>query len=267
MTASRQWHELTTAEVKNEARRDPVVVLPLAALEQHGPHLPLSTDVEIGIGLLTAAFDRLPPDVSAWRLPPQTTGASREHTRFAGTVSLEPQLLAAVVHEHGRALASCGVRRLVLSNSHGGNRSTLDAAGLRLRDEHGMLVVTTHYFLFPPPTSVELPETEWRHGLHGGAVETAMMMHLRPDLVRTEHVRDAPSLGAELAGRLKQVSPERDAASFAWLASDLNQSGVTGNAGLASAELGGRLVEHYGGLLADVIQDAAAFPIERLGDG
>ena len=160
------------------------------------------------------------------------------------------------------------MRRLVLSNSHGGNRAVLDTAGLRLRDELGMLVVTANYFLFPRPSTVELPEGEWRHGIHGGAVETAMMMHVRPDLVRADQLQDAPSLGAELEGSLRQVSPERDDASFAWLAGDLTPTGVTGNPALASADLGSRRVEHYGQLLADVIhgvqfkdgikQDAAA---------
>ena len=248
------------------AERDPVVVLPLAATEQHGPHLPLSTDLDIGMGLLANAIGHLPEDFPAWVLPPQTVGASREHARFPGTVSLEPELLGAVIDAYGAALAACGVRRLVLSNSHGGNRSALDAAGLRLRDEGEMLVVKTHYFLFPRPTDVDFPDAEWRHGLHGGAVETSMMLHLCPDLVRKGKIRDAPSRAADLEQTLRRVTPESDAASFAWLAGDLNPSGVVGNASLARPELGEQLVGHYGKLLAEVIQDARAFPLDRLSD-
>lgn len=267
MSDIKHWHHLTTTEVRQTAAQDPVVVLPVAALEQHGPHLPISTDLDIGMGLLTAAFDALPDDFPAWVLPPQAIGSSREHVRFPGTVSVEPAGLGTVIRAHGRALAACGVRRIVLSNSHGGNRSGLDAAALRLREEFGMLAVTTHYFLFARPSGVALPETEWRHGLHGGAIETAMMLHLRPDLVRTKHLRNAPSLAATLEDTLRQVSPEHDAASFAWLAGDLNRSGVTGNATLATAEIGAQLVAYYGARLAEVLLDAAAFPIDCLDDG
>ena len=254
---------MTTADAARLAERDPVVILPLAATEQHGPHLPLSTDLEIGMGLLAEAFGHLPPDFPAWVLPPQAVGSSREHMHFPGTLSLDPELLSEAIHQQGVAVAECGVRRLVLSNSHGGNRQALDIAGLRLREEHGLLVVKAHYFDFPPPEGVTLPDSEWRHGLHGGAVETAMMLHLQPDLVRTGDVSDARSLGEELEGTLGRVGPE-GAAAFSWLADDLHRSGMTGDARLADAEMGRRLVASYGGALAEVIRDAKAFPLERL---
>ena len=120
--AIRWWQTLTTVDVGAIALSDPVVVLPVAAIEQHGRHLPLSTDLEIGLGLLSDAFRRLPDDFSAWALPPQAIGCSREHARFPGTLSLEPDELAALIEGTGEALAHVGVRRIVLSNSHGGNR-------------------------------------------------------------------------------------------------------------------------------------------------
>jgi len=259
----RHWQSLTTVEVRRAVERDPVVVLPLAAIEQHGPHLPLSTDLDIGMGWLAAAFDRLPEDFPAWALPPQAVGASLEHQAFPGTVSLEPAVLAGVIHAYGVALAACGVRRLVVANSHGGNRRVLDEAGLRLRHERGLLVVKVNYFEIPPPDDVDLPASEWRHGLHGGAVETAMMLHLRPDLVRTEEMQDARSLGQELEGLMQQLTPEGPV-SFSWLAGDLHRSGVAGNARLADVTKGRRLVAYYGEALAGAIQDARAFPLERL---
>ena len=260
----RYWQSMTTVEARGLAEQDPVVILPLAAIEQHGPHLPLSTDLDIGMGLLASAFRHLPADFPAWVLPPQAVGSSREHRRFPGTVSLSPEQLGVVIHQYGVAVAACGVRRLVLSNSHGGNRHALDAAGLRLRDEERLLVVHAHYFRFPRPEGVDLPDSEWRHGLHGGAVETAMMLHLRPDLVRTREVRDARSLGEDLDGVLRRLGPTEEAASFSWLAADLNRSGVVGDARRADATMGQCLVDHYGGALADVIRDARAFPVERL---
>ncbi len=260
----RWWHSLTTADASRVTERDPVVILPLAAVEQHGPHLPLSTDLDIGVGLLASAFRRLPDDFPAWTLPPQAVGSSTEHLRFPGTLSLDPDLLSEVIYQYGVALAACGVKRLVLSNSHGGNRYTLDAAGMKLRTELGMLVVKASYFRFPRPSGVDLPDHEWRHGLHGGAVETAMMLHLRPDLVRTQALEDARSLGAELEGVLPHLAPEGEVASFSWLASDLNSSGVTGDARLADAAMGRRLVDHYGEMLAGVMRDARTFPLDRL---
>ena len=260
----RFWQSLTTEDIQACAARDPVVILPLAAIEQHGPHLPLSTDLDIGMGFLASAFRHLEHDFPAWALPPQAVGSSREHVRFPGTLSLEPELLGEIIHQHGVALARCGVRRLVLSNSHGGNRHVLDVAGLRLREEEGLLVVKANYFLSPRPEGVDLPEAEWRHGVHGGAVETSMMLHLRPDLVRADEIQDAPSLGEDLEGVLCRVDPEGEAAAFSWLAADLNRSGVVGNARHADAAKGKRLVTHYGEALADVIRDARRFPLERL---
>jgi creatinine amidohydrolase len=128
-----------------------------------------------------------------------------------------------------------------------------------------MLVVHASWFRFPRPDDVDLPEGEWRHGIHGGAVETAMMMHLQPDLVRSDQATNARSLGEELGETLRRLAPE-GSASFSWLAGDLNPSGVVGDATLADADMGGRLVAHYGGVLAEVIEDARAFPMDRLED-
>ena len=261
--AVRWWHTLTTVDAGAIGLSDPVVVLPIAAIEQHGPHLPLSTDLEIGLGLLSEAFRRLPDEFPAWALPPQAIGCSLEHARFPGTLSLEPEQLSALIETTGEALAQIGVRRLVLSNSHGGNRHALETAGLRLREEHEMLVVHASWFHFNRLEDAGLPEGEWRHGIHGGAVETAMMMHLRPDLVRTSAVAQARSLGEELVETLRRVAPE-GSASFSWLAGDLNPGGAVGDATLADADLGARLVSHYGKVLAEVIEDARAFPLDRL---
>jgi creatinine amidohydrolase len=259
----RYWQSMTTLEAGRLADQDPVIVLPLAAIEQHGPHLPLSTDLEIGVGLLASAVRHLPHDFPVWVLPPQAVGSSREHSRFAGTLSLDPELLGGVIVAHGSALAGCGVRRLVLSNSHGGNRQALDAAGLRLRQDYGLLVVKASYPDFPPPEGLALPASEWRHGLHGGAVETAMMLHLRPDLVRPALFGEGPSLGEELEATMRRLGPE-GGVSFSWLAGDLNPGGATGDARRANAEMGRRLVAHYGEALAEVIRDAKAFPLDRL---
>jgi len=246
-----------------EVARDPVVIVPVAAIEQHGPHLPLSTDADICQGLVEGAFAHIPEDLPAWVVPPICVGTSREHAAFAGTLSLEPDSLERVVVQMGMSLARAGVRRLVLANAHGGNRHALDTAALTLRNQAQMLVVKADYFRFPRPTTLGLPESEWTNGLHGGAVETAMMLHLCPERVRVEQIANAPSLGEELEGSLALVRPQGPAA-FAWLAQDLSPSGVTGDPRRADPGMGALLVEHYARVLGRVIVDAAAFPIERL---
>lgn len=259
-----RWDDLTTGEVAEFAHQDPVVVLPLAAVEQHGPHLPLATDHLIGRGLLREALRRLPPDVPVRVLPFQTVGTSLEHRRFPGTLTLGPGTVGEILYGYGAAVARAGVRRLVVSNAHGGNREVLHSAALRLREDHGLLVVKCTYFRLPRPDGVELPEDEWRHGFHGGAVETALMLHLHPEKVRTEAMAEAPSLGRELEQRLRLVGPEGPAP-FAWLAGDLHPGGTVGDARLADAVMGRRLLEGYGQALADVLRDARDFPLEELG--
>lgn len=260
----RAWHHLTSAEARARAEEDPVVVVPLAAVEQHGPHLPLSTDLDIGRGILDEAFRALDPEFPAYALPFQPVGVSLEHADRPGTITLPTAVLEEVVHAMGSSLARSGVRRVVLFNSHGGNRATIDSAALRLRSDHGLLVVKASWFRFPRPDSVELPEAEWEHGLHGGAVETAMMMHLRPELVRASLARRFPSLGQELAELLEHIRPEGPVP-FAWLARDLNPDGVVGDAAVqGGADVGRRLVEHYGRYLAEVLGDARDFPLGRL---
>ncbi len=260
------WEELTSAEVDALVREDPVAVLPLAAVEQHGPHLPLSTDIEIGRGILEAAFTRLPDGFPARVLPTQSIGASAEHMSYPGTLSLGPEHLIRTICRIGGAVRCAGVRRLVIFNSHGGNRAAMDIAGLRLRRQCGLLVVRTSYSDVAPPDAAGIDPDELRHGLHGGMLETSMMIHLRPELVRTPPSGRRPSLGEDLERAGSPIAPTGPAA-FSWLAEDLDPSGVTGEAECALAETGRVLVDHYGAALARVIEAARAFPLERLGEG
>ena len=260
------WEQLTSGEVAALVCEDPVAVLPLAAVEQHGPHLPLSTDVEIGLGILKAAFSRLLEGFPAWVLPVQSIGSSIEHESFPGTLSLSPEHLVETICQIGGAVHGAGIRRLVLSNSHGGNRAVMETAGIRLRRECGLLVVRVSHFDLSPPDEAGIDPRELRHGLHGGALETSMMLWLRPDLVRPPASGRAASLGEELERAGSPIGPGGPAA-FSWLAEDLNATGVTGDPGGADAGTGGILVDHYGAALAGVIEAARAFPLERLGEG
>ncbi|TVP89349.1 MAG: creatininase family protein [Thioalkalivibrio sp.] len=258
-----RWQDLTSPEIRALVPRDPVVVLPLAAIEQHGPHLPLSTDLDIGLGLLDAAAEHLPEGLSAVVLPPVAIATSMEHTSFPGTLSLEPETALAQIRQLGAAVAGAGFRRLLFCNSHGGNTQLMDLAGLRLRRDHGLLVVKCSYFRLGLPDDVDLPAGELRHGYHGGALETAMMLHLAPERVRMEHRAHRVSIGARLEEEMRFLGPEGPA-SFSWMTQDLHRDGVVGNALLADAALGSRLVRHYGTAIATVIRETAAFPLDLL---
>lgn len=263
MDASRQgedWQALTCVELEAWADGDGVAVLPLAAIEQHGGHLPLDTDRTIGEGLLEAARHRLPDGFPLLVLPTLAVGASDEHTAFPGTLSLPPEVAIAVIEAHGEAVARAGLRRLVLFNSHGGNTAVADIAALKLRRRLGLLVVKAHYMRFAPPEDA-LPAAEWRHGLHGGAAETAMMLHLAPQTVRRAWLDHPPSRGEAMAAQGDRLGPEGEAA-FAWMAEDLHPGGVVGDARLASAALGERLVEHYAQRLAEVLVETRELAID-----
>lgn len=144
------WQDLTPRQIARLAEEDGVAVLPLAAIEQHGEHLPLSTDLDIALGLLHAALPKLRPGLPVCVLPPLAVGLSLEHCAFAGTLSLSPETALASLVELGDSVARAGFRRLVLFNSHGGNKALVDLAALKLRVAHRMLVVRANYFRFAP---------------------------------------------------------------------------------------------------------------------
>lgn len=251
------WQDLTTTDIEALDRDRLVAILPLAAIEQHGPHLPLATDLHINLGILDAAFARLPPQCPALALPPLQTGDSVEHGAFAGTLSLEPATLIRVIGDLGRSLNRAGVRRLLLFNSHGGNSEAAGIAALDLRRRQRMLVVRADYFRFPRPDGI-LPADELRNGIHGGALETAMMLALQPDTVRPRAIRQGNAGGGHTLGATAR-------APFAWLAGDLDTTGVVGDPSLASAEQGRRFVDHFADALAELIVETAAFDSARLG--
>ncbi|MGM0544089.1 MAG: creatininase family protein [Pseudomonadota bacterium] len=249
------WHTLTAPQITEVAKRDPVAVLVLGAIEQHGTHLPLATDLIIGEGLQTAMLSALAPSLEVVCLPPMAVGASDEHASVPGTLSLPAPVAIATLEAYGDSLARAGIRRWVLINSHGGNKAVMDLAALTLRRRHGMRVVKATYTRLPPLEGAMNAE-ELRKGLHGGALETAMMLHLAPDLVQLDDYQ-APSTIAPHGDAL--VGPE-GAAAFAWLAEDLSAQGVAGDARQATADIGERLVAHYAGQLARVVAETARLP-------
>ncbi|MGM0982253.1 MAG: creatininase family protein [Pseudomonadota bacterium] len=252
-SACPRWQDLTSRELSS-LPSETVAVMVVGAIEQHGAHLPLSTDLDIGEGLLEEALTHLPETLPLVILPPMAVGASDEHLSFPGTLSLSPELAIATLEAHGDAVARAGLKRLVLINSHGGNKAVMDLAALRLRRRHGMLVVKVHYTRMLPPPDDSLPADELRHGLHGGALETAMMRHLAPHRVHLDQLDHPRSRGEAMAEEGLLLGPEGEAA-FAWLAEDLHPAGVVGNAHLGTVELGKRLVTHCGKRIARILEE------------
>ena len=256
------WQDLTSSDFKGLNPESTLALLPVGAIEQHGPHLPLCTDLIINRGILHGAMTRLAAACRVLVLPEQAIGDSLEHSAFPGTISLSTELVLALWTEIGRNVARAGLRKLVIFNSHGGQIGLVDQAALRLRAEQRMFVVRANYFAFGTPQGLFDPD-ELADGLHGGELETSMMLHLRPDLVRRETLRNFMPASAK-PGHL--LGPEQPVG-FAWMSQDLNPAGVVGNAARADAARGSRLLEHLGMRLAALLRETAAIPLKTLQDG
>jgi len=252
-----QWSHLTSPELGERIDGSSVALMVLGAIEQHGPHLPLATDLIIGEGLRDATLERLGDTPDVFVLPSLALGASQEHSAMAGTLSLSPELAGRVIESVGASLAASGLSRLVLLNAHGGNHAAIDSAALNLRRSLGLLVVKANYMKLQAPEDL-LSARELREGLHGGQAETAMMLHLVPDLVRQERLADF-SLREGAADDHGLFGPAGRVA-WAWMAQDLNAAGVIGRADQATAADGARLMAHYANQLAAVIERAAGMP-------
>ena len=252
------WQNLTTEDFGTIAPENTVAILPMAAIEQHGPHLPVSTDTAICQGILDQAVaEPFEPSGPIIVMPIQAIGDSLEHTDFPGTLSLPSDLLGETVYRLGVCVHRAGIRKLLIFNSHGGQPQVIDIAALRLREELGMFVAKAHSFGFGVPDGL-YTEDELAHGFHGGAVETSMMLHLAPDLVRMDKAGNFRSAGEAMARDNRHLGPEGPHASFAWMARDLNASGAIGDASAADAEKGRQTVSHAAAILRGVILEVQA---------
>jgi creatinine amidohydrolase len=258
--SSGHWHDLCTSDFERVDAERCIALLPVAATEQHGAHLPLATDALINQGVVSETLRRLPPSASVLVLPALNIGDSLEHSTFPGTLSAGLDALLALWLAVGDGVARAGVRKLVIFNSHGGQRAHVDLAALRLRVAHGLMVVRAHSFAFGAPPGL-FDATELAHGLHGGAAETSLILHLRPDLVRHEAIANFATPGPALAARGGWLGVEKPIG-LGWMAQDLNPHGVCGDARAASAHKGRLLLEHMAQglcqLLAEV--EATAWP-------
>lgn len=263
-SASRYWRDLAWTDFP---RLDPatVVILPVAAIEQHGPHLPLSVDADLNQGILSRALELAPEALPLLVLPPQEVGLSVEHQRFPGTLTLEPETILALWTDLGASVARAGLRRILFFNSHGGQTQVMNLVCTRLRLRFRMLAVGASWFRLEQALAgaATLPESELRHGIHGGAVETAMMLHLHTEAVRQDAVGDFSSRWLGYKPEFPLVSPEGPVA-FGWETQDLHPSGAVGNASLATAEMGAAIVEDSAQALLRLLWEMHKLDVDQL---
>ena len=255
------WGDFHTTEFAGLDPEKVIAVLPIAATEQHGPHLPVSTDTTIMAGMLKTAIPMIPADMDVRILPIQPVGKSNEHLHAPGTLTIP----ATVLIEHwaalGASIARAGLRKVVIVNSHGGNEEIMGIVARELRVRHGMLVAKTSWSRFGTPDGM-YPELEKRHGIHGGDMETSLMLHFRPDLVDMDKAENFRSAAAMAEEELELLRPTGTQA-FAWIASDLNPAGTVGDASLASAGKGEATARHQAEGFLRLLRDVRKASLAR----
>jgi creatinine amidohydrolase len=259
---SRFWADLSTTDFAALDAATTVAVLPLGATEQHGPHLPLAVDQCLVDGIVARALPRLPAEARVLVLPTQQVGYSPEHAQFAGTLTLPIETVIATWIALGECAARAGVRKLLLFNAHGGQVSVMDIVARELRMRHDLIVYSCSWWNLPLGEAVTglFPPDEHRFGVHGGDIETSLMLALTPQRVRTAQARDFASTSRERAAHYPILGNGRSA-KLGWAMQDYNAQGAAGNAAAASAQKGEAVLEAAGTQLALLLQEIAQLPL------
>jgi creatinine amidohydrolase len=267
----RFWADLSTADFARLDVSRAVAVLPVAATEQHGPHLPLSVDTDLVNGVVQASLQHLPEALPVLFLPTQTLGLSPEHARFAGTLTLRAETVIRLWTEIGESVAASGVNKLVLLNAHGGQVSVMDIVARDLRARLGMLVYSVSWFNLPlldahgQDVNAQFDAHERRFGVHAGEVETSMMLALSPERVRMDLAQNFRSSSQDRAERFAILGNGKSAM-LGWLMQDYNRHGAAGNALAATAEKGQALLDASGRALAQLLGEIDRLPPDTLSD-
>lgn len=253
MTRRVWWGDFRTTEYASIDPEATIAVLPVAAIEQHGPHLPVSTDTTIMNGMLEMVIARLPTDLDIRILPVQSIGKSNEHVHAPGTLTLTPLAAIQSWADLGASVARAGVRKIIFVNSHGGNEEIMGIVTRELRVAFNMLAVKTSWSRFGRPAGL-YSDIEDRYGIHGGDFETSVMLHFRPDLVDMDKAENFVSSVQRAEQEFELLKPTGTHA-FAWIATDLNPNGVVGEANLATAEKGRLTAEHQADGFIQLLRD------------
>lgn len=249
------WAQFRAPEFALIDPMETIAILPTAAVEQHGPHLPVGVDMMIAEGMLAELRRQCPDDLDIRILPVQAVGKSNEHLHAAGTLTLPAQTALAAWVEVGLSVARAGVRKIVIVNSHGGNLDLVSILSRELRVRAGMMAVKCQWSSFGQPEGMYLPR-ELSFGIHGGDVETSIMLALHPELVDMGAARDFTSTaeGADI--------PPVGPISLAWISADLNPAGTVGNAAIATAAKGQATIQHQVTGLIGLLRSLKSLPLE-----
>lgn len=273
---SKFWSDLSTLDFKRLAQHqsvaEVVAVLPVAATEQHGPHLPVSVDCDLVEGVIQASLVHIPPKLPILFLPTQSIGKSNEHLRFPGTLTLSAQTVINLWMDIGASVARTGIKKLVLFNSHGGQVSVMDIVARDLRCEHDLLVFSTNWYSLPLGDAVlnQFSPTEHRFGIHAGDIETSMMLALRPNFVEMKEAKNFTTQSqARAAAKSKAkasypIVSNGTSAKMGWQMQDYNPMGAAGNASVASAVKGQALLDSAGKQLAALLAEVSQLPMTTL---
>ena len=262
---SHWWWDLSTEDFRRLDMSRIVAVLPVGAVEQHGPHLPVRVDTAIVDGILRHAVSLMPDDFPALILPTMSIGKSNEHSAFPGTLTLSAETLGRVWYEVCESVYRAGVRKVVLVNSHGGQPQVMEIVCRELRVRLGMLAVSSQWSRFTDLSDL-FTAAERKHGIHAGEIETSVMLHLHPGLVDMALAEDFRSLSQTLEAECDILTPE-GGTGFGWQMQDINPKGACGNAALADATRGHTAVERAASRLIKLITEVEQYPISRIRSG
>lgn len=237
MTRRLDWADYRASEFEGLDPEKVIAILPTAAIEQHGPHLPVGVDTMIAEGMLAEFRNQCPEGLDVRILPVQCVGKSNEHLFAKGTLTLTAETALRAWKEIGLSVARAGVRKIVIVNSHGGNLDLISILSRELRVDAGMLAVKCQWGGFGAPEGL-YSQREVAFGIHGGDRETSLMLHFRPETVDMSKAQDFGS-SAETAA-IPPIGP----VSYGWVASDLSADGTVGEAHLASADKGAATCRH-----------------------
>lgn len=255
---TRRYEDLTGPAIADAISPSSILLLPIGAIEQHGPHLPLSVDAVIAHEVASAVVGECGDELDVWQLPTMSISKSNEHAWSAGTLWLSPETMMSVLKDIARSVASTGAERLVLLNGHGGNTTHLGTALREIRLEFGLKTFLMHPSL-PPAYGGTSTAEELGMGIHGGRNETSVFMHLRPDLVDLSLAeRRVPEAIADN----KHVK-FGGSTSFGWLSNDFHPDGYIGDPTGANAELGKQLFESAVANLAEAMAEVKTFDFGR----
>jgi creatinine amidohydrolase len=258
----RDWTDIHWPDFAGTGPEQWIAVLPLAATEQHGPHLPVGTDVMIAQAYLARVRELLSASAPVTFLPIQPVGVSTEHIDYPGTLTLPTEVALKTWLALGESVARAGLKKLVMVTSHGGNSAAMSLVAQDLRASCGLFVVTTGWSRLSGAEGL-FSAQEASHGVHGGAAETSIMLARYKQHVRVEAIADFRSSGIAMATDYRRLSTHRPAP-FAWQVQDLHPSGAAGDATQASAEKGERLIDQGARAFCELLADVDKFDPQLL---